>query len=160
MSLTSANYKVACDLLKERFGHTERIIFAHAQGLLNVSLTPTAKGANQCDFLWKLQDQLLRHVRSLEGLGINGDQYGVVLTPDILSRLPQRIRLEWSWESSRHEGDLEWLLKFLQTEIQRRERSETFKDLSMEKNDVRQEFERRKVSSASALQTSAEEDPH
>ena len=94
LSLTSANYKVACILLKERFGRTERIIFAHVQELLNVSLKPRVKGANECDSLWKLQDQLLWHVRSLEGLGINGDQYGVVLTPVILSRLPQEIRLE------------------------------------------------------------------
>ncbi|KAK4324412.1 hypothetical protein Pmani_004972 [Petrolisthes manimaculis] len=159
LSLTSANYKVACDLLKERFGRTERIIFAHVQGLLNVTLTPRGKGANQCDSLWKLQDQLLRHVRSLEGLGINGDQYGVVLTPVILSRLPQDIRLEWSRESSGHEGDLEWLLKFLQTEIQRRERSETFKDLYVEKINIRPDVERKTVSSASALQTSAEEGP-
>lgn len=166
LALSSANYKVACDLLKKRFGRPERIIFAHVQGLLNVSLTPRAKGANPCDSLWKLQDQLLCHVRSLEGLGIKGDQYGVVLTPVILSRLPQDIRLEWSRESSGHEADLEWLLKFLQTEIQRRERSETFKDLSMEKNTVRQDVERKrgdverkKVSSASALQTSAEEFP-
>lgn len=107
LALSSANYKVACDLLKERFGRPERIIFAHVQGLLNVSLLPRAKGANQCDSLWKLQDQLLCHVRSLESLGINGDQYGVVLTPVILSRLPQDIRLEWSRDSSGHEDDLE-----------------------------------------------------
>ncbi|KAK3868799.1 hypothetical protein Pcinc_025837 [Petrolisthes cinctipes] len=106
LSLTSANYKVACDLLKQRFGRTERIIFARVQGLLNVTLTPRGKGANQCDSLWKLQDQLLRHVRSLEGLGINGDQYGVVLTPVILSRLPPDIRLEWSRESSGHEVEV------------------------------------------------------
>ena len=159
LPLTSANYKVVCDLLKERFGRTERIIFTHVQGLLNVSLTPRTKGANDCDSLWKLQDQLLQHVRSLEGLGINSDQYGIMLTPVTLSRLLQEIHLEWSRESSRHEGDLECLLKFLQTQIQRRERSETFKDLSLEKKGIRQEFERRKVSSASALQTSAEEGP-
>ncbi|KAK3896281.1 hypothetical protein Pcinc_000025 [Petrolisthes cinctipes] len=125
----------------------------------STSTKDRGKGANQCDSLWKLQDQLLRHVRSLEGLGINGDQYGVMLTPVILSRLPQDIRLEWSRESSGHEGDLEWLLKFLQTEIQRHERSETFKDLYVEKINIRQDVERKTVSSASALQTSAEEGP-
>lgn len=160
LALTSANYTVACDLLKERFGRSERIIFAHVQGLLNISLPPRGKGANYVDSLWKLQDQLLRHVRSLEALGINGDQYGVVLTPVILSRLPQDIRLEWSRESLGHESDLEWLLKFLQKEIQRRERSETFKDLTIEKNIIqREDAERRKVSSASALQTTSEEGP-
>ncbi|XP_076055277.1 uncharacterized protein LOC143033673 [Oratosquilla oratoria] len=157
LALTAANYKIACDLLKEGFGSTERIVFAHVSGLMNASLTSRAKGANQCDSLWKLRDQLLRHTRSLEALGFSGNQYGMVLTPIIVARLPQDIRLEWSRESAGREGDLEWLMKFLQTEIQRRERSEIFKDLSMEKSNAPQDIERRKVSSASALQTSAEE---
>ncbi|XP_076035358.1 uncharacterized protein LOC143021636 [Oratosquilla oratoria] len=67
--LTAANYKIACDLLKERFGSTKRIVFANVSGLMNASLTSRDKGANQCDSLWKLRDQLLRHVRSLEALG-------------------------------------------------------------------------------------------
>ncbi|XP_076044913.1 uncharacterized protein LOC143027509 [Oratosquilla oratoria] len=159
LALTTENYKIACDLLKERFGSTERIIFAHVSGLMNASLTSRAKGVNQCDSLWKLRDQLLRHIRSLEALGISGKQYGMVLTPIIVARLPQDIRLEWSRESAGREGDLDWLMKFLQTEIQRRERSEIFNDLSMEKSNTPQDVERRKVSSASALQTSAEEGP-
>ncbi|XP_076037766.1 uncharacterized protein LOC143023138 [Oratosquilla oratoria] len=157
LALTAANYKIACDLLKERFGSTERIVFAHVSGLMNASLMSRAKGANQCDSLWKLRDQLLRHIRSLETLGFSGNQYGMVSTPIIVARLPQDIRLEWSRESAGREGDVEWLMKFLQTEIQRRERSEIFKDLSMEKSNAPQDIERRKVSSASALQTSAEE---
>ena len=159
LALTTANYEVACDLLKERFGRPEKIIFAHVQGLLNISSTPRAKGADYISSLWKLQDELLRHIRSLEGLGIHGDQYGVVLTPVILSRLPQEIRLEWSRESSGHEGDLKFLLTFLQKEIQLRERSETFKEISMERNVRRESTKRRRVGSASALQTSSEEGP-
>ncbi|XP_066967891.1 uncharacterized protein [Macrobrachium rosenbergii] len=135
----------------------ERLVALADQSLLNVSFGPRSKGA-YVESLWKLQDQLLRHVRSLEALGISGDQYGVVLTPVILSRIPLDMRLEWSRESAGHESDLEWLLKFLQKEIQRHERSETFKELSMEKN-VRQEAERKKVSSALALQASSGEGP-
>ncbi|XP_076038379.1 uncharacterized protein LOC143023660 [Oratosquilla oratoria] len=159
LALTAANYKIACDLLKERFGSTEIIVFTHVSGLMYASLTSRAKGANQCDSLWKLRDQLLRHIRSLEAIGFSGNQYGMVLTPIIVARLPQDIRLEWSMESAGREGDLDWLMKFLQTEIQRRERSEIFKDLSMEKSNAPQDVERRKVSSASALHTSAEEGP-
>lgn len=39
LSLTEANYSASCDLLKERYGHTEQIVFAHVQGLLNLSLS-------------------------------------------------------------------------------------------------------------------------
>ena len=138
LALTTANYQVACNLLKDRFGRSEKIIFAHVQGLLNVSLAPPAKGADYVQSLWRLQDELLRHIRSLEGLGINGDQYGVVLTPVTLSRLPQEIRLQWSRKSAGHEGDLSFLLSFLQKEVTCRERSETFKEVSIDKN-VRRE---------------------
>lgn len=47
--------------------------------------------------------KLLMHVRSLENLDIDNNQYGEVITPWILSRLPQEIRLEWSRESADHE---------------------------------------------------------
>ena len=85
---------------------------------------------------WKLQDELLAHVRSLEALGVTGDQYGVILTPLILSRLPQDVRLEWAREGLGRESDLDWLLTFLASEINRRERrfialdSAEFGDLS------------------------------
>ena len=43
-----------------------------------------------------IQDELLMHVRSLESLGIKGNKYGVLLTPVILSCLPNDIRMEWA----------------------------------------------------------------
>ena len=48
--------------------------------------------------LWKLNDDLQAHTLSLAALGIDGDKYGVILTPLISLRLPQDIRLEWSRE--------------------------------------------------------------
>ena len=90
----------------------------------------TVPGNITCEntVLWKLQDELLAHVRSLEALGVTGDQYGVILTPLILSRLPQDVRLEWAREGEGRESDLDWLLTFLASEINRRERSQSFRD--------------------------------
>ena len=48
------------------------------------------------------------------------------LTPLVLSRLPQEIRMEWAREGEGKESDLTFLLEFLFKEIKRRERSETF----------------------------------
>ena len=128
LSVTAAHYKIACDILKERFGRKERIIFAHIQELLNMSVLVNTK--NRIAALWKLQDDLKAHVRSLEALDVNGSQYGVILTPLILSRLPQDIRLEWAREGEGRESDLAWLLDFLNKEIRRRERSATFRESS------------------------------
>ena len=161
LSQTAANYPIACRMLQDRFGKPERIIFAHIQALLSVSMPSKVTNSAYITSLWKLQDDLLTHVRSLEALGVGGDQYGVFMTPVILSRLPHDIRLEWSRESSGHENDLDWLLKFLQQEIERRERSDTFKHIStskVEENRPRpSDVEKKKYhSAASALQSSSE----
>ena len=70
LSLTAGHYTIACQILCERFGRKEHIIFAHIQNLLNVS-TPSAN-KNKVSSLWTLQDHLLAHIRSLEALGVTG----------------------------------------------------------------------------------------
>ncbi|XP_068232108.1 uncharacterized protein [Palaemon carinicauda] len=123
LSQTSVNYPIACNMLKERFGKPERIIFAHIQALLGVAL-PTKIApcsSKHISPLWKLQDEVLTHVHSLEALGVDGKQYG--------------------------------------REIERRERSDTFKDIHAGKSDdrfVESEKRGKFQSSASALQTSSE----
>ena len=124
LSLTAANYRTACDILGKRYGRPERIIilFSHLQELLTLSVP---RKPNVTD-LWRMYDDLQAHVRSLDALGISGEQYGVVLTPLILSRLTPELRLEWARDGEGHESDLLFLLDFLQREIERRERSRAF----------------------------------
>ncbi len=127
MAVTEKNYAVVCNLLKERFGRPERIIFAHIQSLLSLKpVTPGQKGKSYISALWHQQDVLLSHIRSLEVLGVKGESCGVFLTPLILSCLPNDIRLEWAREGDGKEADLTFLLSFLQKEIRRLERSESF----------------------------------
>ena len=92
LSLTSQHYQSARKILTDRFGRKERIIFTHIPPLL---IMPVMKNFSVSN-LWKLNDDFQSHTRSLEALGICGTQYGVILTPLILSRLPQDVRLEWS----------------------------------------------------------------
>lgn len=122
LALTEANYDTARNILENRFGKKERIVFSHLQQLLNLSIT----GRSTSD-LWTLYDKLQTHVRSLETMGITGDKYGVILTPLVLHILPENIRLEWARLGDGRESDLEALLSFLQTEISTRERSQTFR---------------------------------
>ena len=101
LPLIALNYTVGCDLLKEQFGKPERIIFAHIQALLCLSMPFKPQGSKYyVSALRKLQDELQTHIRSLEVLGVSGDKYGLFLTPVILSSLPSDIRLEWSREGS------------------------------------------------------------
>ena len=150
LSLTASNYETACDILQKRFGRPERIIFSHIQELLKITVPHQPTIA----VLWKMYYDLQAHMRSLEALHITGEQYGVVLTPLVLSRLPRDLRLEWAREGELHESDLGFLLRFLQRELERRERSQTFavECVTSHKADVT--VDTRPVSTVSALHTS------
>ena len=124
---TSANYPVACDLLKERYDKPERIIFAHVQALLKCHLNINVTEPTGVAHLWKLREEILIHIRSLEARGVTGKQCEVFLTPIVLSRLPNEMQLEWARDGDGHESDFDWLLKFLDKEISRLERSKAFK---------------------------------
>ncbi len=124
LSLTESNYGSAIALLQTRFGRTETVMFRHIQDIVNLtsgSRPTTHQG------LRKLHDSLQVHVRSLQALGIVESQYGVMLTPVILSCLPQDIKIQWARSCSGKENDLPWLLRFLEQEIQFRETSDVFK---------------------------------
>lgn len=126
LSLSSANYKSAVELLKERFGREEKIIYMHIQELLNVQAPhqpdPTA--------MWGFYDFLQSHIRSLAALEISEAQYGVLLTPIIVSRLTPSLRKNWARVGEKKERDLTFLLDFLKKEVQMLDRSSTYSDSS------------------------------
>ena len=99
LRLSSENYVATVQILKDRYGKPEKIVFSHVQALLSL-------GCADFDTLKKLKDELLVHVRSLEALGVGGDMYGIILTPLILSKLPEEVRMEWARKSDGREGDL------------------------------------------------------
>ena len=121
LSVTEANFQVACDILEKRYGRKEAIIFKHIQDILAM---PAESGSTAA--LWTLHDALKGHTRALEVLGVKGGDFGVILNPIILSKLPSHVRMEWARDSSGKEGDVKWLLDFLYREIERRERSDAF----------------------------------
>ncbi|XP_027223345.2 uncharacterized protein [Penaeus vannamei] len=51
VTLTVLNYKVACDILKNRFGRPQIIINAHIHALMNISVAPKIRGANYVESL-------------------------------------------------------------------------------------------------------------
>ena len=152
LSLTAAHYRGACEILQGRFGRPEKIIFSHIQELLKIGAAKQGQVVSLCN----LVDDLLAKVRSLEALDITGQQYGVILTPLILSRLPLDIRMEWARTGEGHESDLNWLLDFLQHELQRRERSQTFEAASLDHTKAVAVERRGRVTTAAALYSSSD----
>ncbi|XP_068228016.1 uncharacterized protein [Palaemon carinicauda] len=81
---TSASYRTVVDLLKERFGKSVCIIHAHVQALLSLQV-PVNQGKSYTKQLWRLWDEVIKHTRSLDALGVTGKQCEVLLTPMIVS---------------------------------------------------------------------------
>jgi hypothetical protein len=147
LPLSAKNYTVACELLKERYGRMELIIFSHIQALMKVE----GEGRSSLSKLRNLLDNIQVHVRSLESLDITGNTYGMFLTPLILSRLPVDVRMQWAREGKGREGDLDFLLTFMKKELETRERAETFKATESTSSATSEKRTRHNVPTASAL---------
>ena len=147
LPITGENYREAKHIVIARYGRPELIVFSHVQALLSTS---TPNGTNVTE-LMMFRDKLVAHIRSLAAMGIESEKFGVILTPIIVSRLPEEIRLEWSRDSEKKEADLDFLMEFLEKECKRRERCKSFGALTGGQKDKRER--QRTHGSASALQT-------
>jgi len=86
-ALTNANYGQAVALLTKRYGQKHRIIAACMNTLLQLPSPPaTLQG------LRRFYDQLETNIRGLESLGELQENYGTLLVPVILQRLPPDTR--------------------------------------------------------------------
>ena len=127
LSPTDADYDTAIAILTQRFGRKEVIIFRHVKELLEMPVPTTI----EVDKLWQLNDSLLAHTRALEKRGITGASYGVILTPMLLSKFPEELRIEWGRVAEGKESDLAFLMEFLAKEIKSRERSVVFQSAAV-----------------------------
>ncbi|KAG1672966.1 snRNA-activating protein complex subunit 3 [Nymphon striatum] len=148
LPVTEENYQEAKNIIKKRYGRKELIIFSHVQSLLGLEV-PTCNRVKQ---LSQFRDMLVAHVRALSAHDIKSENFGVILTPIILSRIPEEMRLEWSRDCEGKEADLDHLMTFLEKEINRRERCISFGGLTeiQPKRDIPQKKEQR-IGSAVAL---------
>ena len=70
---------MAIDLLKKRFGRPKQIMAAHMDKLIKNSCLHSG--------------QYMMHIRGLAALKVTSEQYGSLLMPMIISKLPSDIRL-------------------------------------------------------------------
>ena len=122
--MTNDHYVEACNILQLRYGREDLCIFRH------IGVTWNYPSRSNClQLLRKLQDKIVTHVRSLNCLGITTEEYGVFLTPIILSCLPYDLSLEWSRGSTGKEKDVTYLMTFIDKQIKLRETCNSFKNV-------------------------------
>lgn len=150
LPVTSENYEEAKKIIKSRYGRKELIIFKHVQSLINIHVPDTAN----ISALVQFRDQLVAHVRSLAALEVDSKNFGMILAPIIVSRLPEEVRFSWAKQSGGKEADLDFLMQFLDADIQGRERCQSYGSLTEKpKVSTVERHDKRKVGSAVALQT-------
>lgn len=111
-AMSNTNYVNAVDLLKERFGNTSKLIQAQIQALLQLP-APSSSLYSLRDFYDKLES----YVRSLESLGQNQDNYGGILVPIIIGKLPSEIRRNLARVNESDSWNLSDLRKAIRREL-------------------------------------------
>ncbi len=119
LSLTSANYKEAIEILKKRFGNTQLLINSNMEKIMNMD---PVTSSNDVKKIRDLFDTIEVHVRNLGSLNVDTSQYGSVLVTVIMAKLPNDIRLLISRKMpSNTQWDIKELMESLKSEIDSRE---------------------------------------
>ena len=87
--MTSENYNSARKFLEARYGNKQVIISSHMDNLLKLSVVSSVnvKGIRQ------LYEKTEIHIRGLQALDVEAQQYGSFLVQVLLSKVPQELRL-------------------------------------------------------------------
>lgn len=120
LPVTEENYDSVVDILKKRFGKPQKLISGHMEELLKLNICTLDK-PSQLRFLC---DKINVNIRGLEALGVKSEQYGSLLIPIIMAKLPAEIRVQVARNTSQDVWEIDSLLDFIQGEIEAREISE------------------------------------
>ncbi|XP_020611283.1 uncharacterized protein LOC110049797 [Orbicella faveolata] len=119
LPLTSEKYILARKILEERYGNKQLIISSHVDNLLKL---PVVSSVNDVKDIRQLYDKTEIHIRGLQALGVEAQQYGSFFVPVLLSKVPQELRLIISREFDSGNWSLDELLKVFKTEVEAGER--------------------------------------
>ena len=108
LTLSESNYQAAIDILHQRFGKTQHIISTHMDELLKIPACTTGK-TSQLRFIY---DKISIIVRRLEALGVNSSQYGSLLIPVVMSKLPQEVRLQIARNTAQDMGNVRTVKRY------------------------------------------------
>lgn len=120
LTLTSANYDSAVNILQDRFGKVQQTIAAHMDEILKIQACTSGR-TGQLRYVY---DKISVHVRGLASLGISSEQYGSMLIPIIMSKLTNEIRIEIARKATGEVWKIDDLLNTIKIEIEAREVSE------------------------------------
>ena len=120
LALTKDNYKVAVDLLRERYGNKQVIISSHMESLLKL---PRVNFVSDIKRVRMVYDHIEIKIRSLQALGIKAESYGSLLIPVVMEKIPEEFRLVISRKMKSDTWDVNELIEAFKEELEAREKS-------------------------------------
>ena len=135
LKLNEANYNSAVKLLQERFGKPQHIISAHMEELIKI---PPCSGDRPAALRF-VYNKINVNIRGLASMGIDSGQYGSLLIPVIMTKLPQDLRLHVARETDKEVWEIDELMSLLRKEVEAREATEMIK-LHQVKNPINSGF--------------------
>ena len=119
LSLCNENYTIALNLLKERYADKQVLISSHMNKLLELK---SVHEISNTVGLRALYDHVNAQVRSLLSIGLNSEDYGPMLIPVLMSKLPQELKLIITRQFGKDVWNINNILKSLKDEIETREK--------------------------------------
>ena len=111
LPLISSNYKVACDLLTQRYGSKRRRLRAHVRSLLSLN-SPDMRDLYS---LRNFVDNVNKNMRGLESLNVVSGDYEIFLCEILITKVPHQIKHEWA-KLDDDDMNTEELLKIIENE--------------------------------------------
>ncbi|PFX11353.1 hypothetical protein AWC38_SpisGene24962, partial [Stylophora pistillata] len=130
LTRTEANYRSAIEILHKRFGRVQNIILTHMDEMLKIPACINDKASQ----LRLGYDKISINIRGLESLGVSSHQYGSLLIPVIMSKLPHEMRIQVARNTARVVWEMSDLLEVIRQEVEAREIREGVRtNVSLEK---------------------------
>ena len=139
LSLTSANYQKAVEILKERYGNKQVLISSYMDVFVKL---PKADNMKDIDKLRKIYNSLETSVRNLADLGMEITSYGTLLTSIIFDRIPTELKLVISRKFKNNFFDLDIVIEIFKEVPFARERFQAIDDHKNSSSDETDYFTR------------------
>jgi hypothetical protein len=123
LTVSGDNYQEAIEILQQRFGKSQQIISAHMDEFMKIPACTVDKPSQ----LRYIYDKISVHVRGLASLGVNSKQYGSLLIPVIMAKLPQEVRVQIARKTTKEIWDISDILNVILKEVEAREIGENVK---------------------------------
>ena len=117
--ISAANYKSAVKWLIFRFGDTRIIINHHMDSLVNLQ---PVKFENDIQSLCFLYDKIMPHIRALQALNIEPNNYSQLLVSILTKKIPHVFMVEISKSMNKKTWDLDNVLQVLKDELESHQR--------------------------------------